>query len=71
MSTGSRADAGATVRVPWSDAIAFLAGSWAPAPVLRTGRAQVRGDIAVLRATGLALEAVQPHLRALAQDTGY
>jgi hypothetical protein len=71
MSTGATADAGATVRVPWNDAIAFLTGSWSPSTALRTGRAQVRGDVAVLRATRLALEAVQTRLGVLGQDTEY
>ena len=68
---GAARDAAVTVRVGWNDAIAFMAGTWAPTTGLAGGRAQVRGDLCVLRATGLALEAVQPYLFALREDTGY
>jgi hypothetical protein len=71
MSTGATTDAGATVRVPWREAVAFMAGTWSPPTALRTGRAQVRGDVAVLEATSLALAAVQSHLGALVENTGY
>jgi SCP-2 sterol transfer family len=71
MSTGASADAGAAVRMPWSDAIAFMAGSWSPTTALSAGRAQVRGDVAVLEATSRALEAVQSRLRLLGEGTEY
>jgi hypothetical protein len=71
MTSGAAAEAAVTVRVPGAEAISFLAGSWSPATALRTGRAQVRGDVAVLKATGLALEAVQPQLRILGEGTDY
>lgn len=71
MRTGATADAGATVRVPWTDAVAFMAGSWSPISALGAGRAQVRGDVAVLEATGLALAAVQSSVAVLGEDTEY
>jgi hypothetical protein len=71
MTTGAAADAAGTVRLAGSDAIAFLAGSWSPATALPTGRAQVRGDVAVVRATSRALEAVQSRLVALGEGTEY
>jgi len=71
LTGGASPDAAVTVRVGWDDAIDLMGGAWVPAPALRTGRAQVRGDLAVLRATGVALQAVQPHLTALSADTDY
>ena len=71
MRAGATADAGATVRVPWPDAIAFMAGSWSPTTALRAGRAQVRGDVAVVAATSLALAAVQAQLGDLGERTQY
>ena len=71
MRTGAATDAGATVRLPWRQAVAFMAGTWSPSTALPTGRAQVRGDVAVLEATGLALAAVQSHVRVLEENTEY
>jgi hypothetical protein len=65
LTEGADADAGATVRATWEDAQGFLAGTWDPGPALAGGGAQVRGDLAVLRATGDVLRAVHHHVASL------
>jgi hypothetical protein len=71
MTSGATSEAAATLRVGWDDAVSFMAGAWAPTTALAAGRAQVRGDLSVLRATGIALQVVQPHLDGLRADTEY
>jgi hypothetical protein len=69
LTDGAADDADVTVRMGRDDAVAFLAGRWAPGPALTAGRSQIRGDLSALRATGLVLEAVQPRLSGLWADT--
>jgi hypothetical protein len=71
LTTGTDPGATATLRVRWGDAIAFLDGTWAPTPALAGARAQVRGDLSVLKATGVVLGAVRPHLGHLRAGTDY
>jgi hypothetical protein len=71
MTGGSPSDAAVTLRVGWDDAVSFMAGDWAPTPALVAGRAQILGDLSVLRATGIALQILQPHLAGLRADTEY
>jgi hypothetical protein len=71
MAGGAGPDAAVTVRVGREEAVSFLAGAWAPTPALAAGRAQVRGDLPVLRATGEALATLQPHLVGLRAETEY
>ena len=71
VTAGTAADAAVTIRVTGDDAVAFMAGGWVPTPALTSGRVQIRGDLAVLRATGLVLKAVRPHLGTLLEDTEY
>ncbi len=71
MTGGTVPDAAVTVRVGREDAVSFMAGAWAPTTALAAGRAQIRGDLPVLRATGDALEALQPHLAGLKAVTEY
>ncbi len=66
---GATAEAAVTVRVRWDDARSLLAGAWVPTTALAAGRAQIRGDLGVLRACGVALETLQPHLAGLWADT--
>jgi hypothetical protein len=69
LTDGAAGDAVVTVRLGRDDAAAFLAGTWAPGPALTAGRAQIRGDLSALRATGVVLEAVGPRLRGLWAQT--
>ncbi len=66
---GATPEAAVTVRVGWDDARSLLAGAWVPTAALAAGRAQIRGDLGVLRACGVALETLQPHLADLWADT--
>jgi hypothetical protein len=66
---GATPEAGVTVRVGWNDARCLLAGAWVPTAALAAGRAQIRGDLGVLRACGLALETLQPHLAGVWAET--
>jgi len=69
MRGGATSDAAVTLRVRWDDAVSFMAGAWVPTPALAAGRAQILGDLSVLRATGIALQVLQPHLGDLRADT--
>ncbi len=69
MTAGATPDAAVTVRVGREEAAAFMTGAWAPAAALAAGRAQIRGDLPVLRATGESLETLQPHLAGLWAET--
>jgi hypothetical protein len=71
MTGRAPSDAAVTLRVSWDDAVSFMAGAWAPTAALADGRAQISGDLSVLRATGIALQVLQPHLDGLRADTEY
>jgi hypothetical protein len=64
-------EAAVTVRLSGPDARAFMSGTWEPGPALAAGRAQVRGDLAVLDATTIVLAGVAPQLSGLLADTEY
>jgi hypothetical protein len=71
LTTGDDPAATATLRVGWDDAASFLDGAWSPTAALAGARAQVRGDLSVLKATGVVLGAVRPHLGHLRAGTDY
>jgi hypothetical protein len=71
MRAGATPEAAVTLRVGWAEAASFLAGAWSPTPALAAGRAQIRGDLSVLGATGIALQVLQPSLARLQADTEY
>jgi hypothetical protein len=69
LTRGDDPGAAATLRVGVDDAISFLDGAWSPTESLAGARSQVRGDLSVLKATGVALEAVRPRLSHLREET--
>jgi hypothetical protein len=71
MTAGATPEAAVTLRVGWDDAASFLAGAWSPTPALAAGRAQIKGDLSVLAATGIALQVLRPSLGGLQADTEY